>query len=119
MPEPSFTVADVARVVGEDKAIRPIHVGEQANIDQVRLAGGGGLMGFCFWCGLVVCGVLKFDAVWCGLERFGVVLVRFGVGFGAFLVRFCCCFGVVWCGLVWFGVGFGVVWCGMVRFSAV
>ncbi|CAN0334981.1 unnamed protein product [Pylaiella littoralis] len=34
VPEPSFTVADVARVVGEDKAIRPIHVGEQANIDQ-------------------------------------------------------------------------------------
>lgn len=37
VPEPSFTVADVARVVGEDKAIRPIHVGEQANIDQVLL----------------------------------------------------------------------------------
>ena len=35
VPGPSFTVADVARVVGEDKAIRPIHVGEQANIDQV------------------------------------------------------------------------------------
>ncbi|CAM9608387.1 unnamed protein product [Laminaria digitata] len=34
VPEPSFTVADVARVVGGDKAIRPIHVGEQANIDQ-------------------------------------------------------------------------------------
>lgn len=37
MPDSSFTVADVARVVGEDKAIRPIHVGEQANIDQVGL----------------------------------------------------------------------------------
>ena len=43
MPEPSFTVADVARVVGEDKAIKPIHVGEQANIDQVRV--GLGLVG--------------------------------------------------------------------------
>eukprot|EP00903_Cladosiphon_okamuranus_P015677 g14475.t1 len=34
VPDTSFTVADVARVVGEDKLIRPIHVGEQANIDQ-------------------------------------------------------------------------------------
>ncbi|CAN0299410.1 unnamed protein product, partial [Hapterophycus canaliculatus] len=32
VPDSSFTVADVAHVVGEDKAIRPIHVGEQANI---------------------------------------------------------------------------------------
>lgn len=36
VPDSACTVADVARVVGEDKAIRPIHVGEQANIDQVR-----------------------------------------------------------------------------------
>jgi len=35
VPEASFTVADVARIVGPEKAIRPIHVGEQANIDQV------------------------------------------------------------------------------------
>lgn len=35
VPDLSFTVADVARIVGEDKPIRPIHVGEQANIDQV------------------------------------------------------------------------------------
>ncbi|CAM9881478.1 unnamed protein product [Ascophyllum nodosum] len=34
MPDASFTVADVARIVGEEKQIRPIHVGEQANIDQ-------------------------------------------------------------------------------------
>ncbi|CAM9348499.1 unnamed protein product [Ectocarpus sp. 8 AP-2014] len=34
VPDASFTVADVALIVGEDKAIRPIHVGEQANIDQ-------------------------------------------------------------------------------------
>lgn len=37
VPDSSFTVADVARVVGEDKAIRPIHVGEQANLEQVGL----------------------------------------------------------------------------------
>lgn len=36
VPDASFTVADVARVVGDDVLIRPIHVGEQANIDQVH-----------------------------------------------------------------------------------
>lgn len=52
VPEPSFTVADVARIVGEDKAIRPMHVGEQANIDQVwlRVVGCGSVAG---WCGSV------------------------------------------------------------------
>lgn len=35
VPEPSFTVADVARTVGEGILIRPMHVGEQVNIDQV------------------------------------------------------------------------------------
>ncbi|CAM9538510.1 unnamed protein product, partial [Sphacelaria rigidula] len=34
VPDASFTVADVARVVGEEVLIRPIHVGEQANISQ-------------------------------------------------------------------------------------
>lgn len=37
VPDESFTVADVARTVGEDVLIRPIHVGAQANIDQVSL----------------------------------------------------------------------------------
>lgn len=36
VPDSSFRVADVARTVGKDVLIRPIHVGEQANIDKVR-----------------------------------------------------------------------------------
>lgn len=35
VPDASFSVADVARVVGEEVLIRPIHVGEQTNISQV------------------------------------------------------------------------------------
>ncbi|CAM9514436.1 unnamed protein product, partial [Choristocarpus tenellus] len=39
VPGASFGVEDVARVVGEDVPIRPIHVGEQAQLAQSMTLG--------------------------------------------------------------------------------